>query len=95
MVAAARKRLGFLGIRELLAKGWRIIVGTLPLAAYFWAHRHFFGSWWESGSSWLNLGRLALVGLPGLGILLITYYLLAVDVVRMVRRRAPEQNNDA
>ena len=90
MIIAARNRLGYLGLRELLTKGVRVLLGTLPLAAYLWAHRVFFGEWWITGSSWANLGRLVLVGVPGLGILLISYYLLAVDVVRMVRRRAPE-----
>ncbi|MFW6214890.1 MAG: murein biosynthesis integral membrane protein MurJ [Alkalispirochaetaceae bacterium] len=95
MVAAARRRLGYLGLRELLAKGWRIIAGTLPLAATLAGHRLLFGDWWRSGSSLVNLGRLALIGVPALGILLISYYLLSVDVVHMVRKKRLDEGGSS
>lgn len=91
MVVAARRRLGYLGIRELLSKGWRVLLGTLPLTLFLLAHRLYLGNWWREGSSFINLGRLAAVGFPALGILLISYYLLSVDVLRMVRKRKPEE----
>ena len=91
MVAAARKRLGHLGIRRLLTQGGRVILATAPLALFLWGHRRFLGEWWITGSSWANLGRLALVAVPALGILLLFYYLFAVDVLEMVRRRGPAE----
>jgi putative peptidoglycan lipid II flippase len=63
------------------------LLAVLPTAGILVAARAVWGTWWEAGSTFANLGRLAATGVVALGLVAVLYYALRLEVVTIVLRR--------
>jgi putative peptidoglycan lipid II flippase len=86
IVAAYRELAGF-GVWALASTLVRTLVAMVPVVVLVLLYREWSGSWWEAGSSWLNLARLSAVGIPAVLLSGVMLMLLRVNELRRVLRR--------
>lgn len=92
LLAGISGRSGYaMGKKSLLLTLGKTLISLIPAGIYIYMTGFIFGrSWWENGSSWLNLFYLAIQGVGALGLILIMYNLLNVEFVSIIRRKGPK-----
>jgi putative peptidoglycan lipid II flippase len=86
LLAGARKKLGRLNGRKLLATAWRVSLANLPMTLLLWLYLHLTRAFWTPGSSLVNLG-LMLGALLACGIILFAvYYATGIEIIRDIIR---------
>jgi putative peptidoglycan lipid II flippase len=75
-------------LKKLFSQIFRILVAQIPMAAAIFGMKRILDiSHFYNGSSWANLGYLALEGILSLAILLFFYSLMKLDVMTILKRR--------
>ncbi|MFP4484803.1 MAG: murein biosynthesis integral membrane protein MurJ [Spirochaetaceae bacterium] len=87
LVFAAYRNLGGLSVGGIVVILGKTLLAMVPATIFILWFRGAAGEWWSAGSSWINLGRLALVGLGSLALTVGMLMLLRVDELRRVIRR--------
>jgi putative peptidoglycan lipid II flippase len=86
LLAGARRKLGRLNGRKLLATGWRACLAFAPMSLFLYLFLHLTRGAWTPGSSLGNLGLL-LAALLGSGALLFgIYYVTGIEIIRDIIR---------
>jgi len=87
LLLAARRRLRGLDGRGLLDTLGRMAIALVPFTAFLVGFSLLTRGMWDGGSTLRNLGILAAGSLVGLAILLGTYWLARIEMLRDVLRR--------
>jgi putative peptidoglycan lipid II flippase len=84
---SARARLGSLNGRMLLRTAARVAIAMAPFSGFLVGFLRLSAPWWTAASSLRNLGLLAAAVFGAVVILVGTYWLLRVEMLRDVLRR--------
>jgi putative peptidoglycan lipid II flippase len=80
----AKANLSFLPVFITLGKS---LAASLPAAVFLYGFLKYTGSWWQNGSTFLNLGFLSLAAVVSGAIIFIMYRSMKIDILMSILRR--------
>ena len=92
LLAASHRALGGVHFLRIAGTVGKSVLAVLPAAAGLVVFRAYWGTWWVSGSTAANLGRLAAVGSGALALVALLYIVLRIEVVTIIIKRRGKQS---